>query len=106
MKFRKKPVVIEALKWTGSNIQELSEWAAAAHYERGGAVPTKRLGIALPLDLVSRGDGEFDLVIKTLEGEMKANYGDWVICGIGGEFYPCRPDIFEATYDATTIGWP
>jgi hypothetical protein len=85
MKFRKKPVVIEAWKWQpddkGKN--ELGwpiEW---------GSKPHKWLVSAIDLTLF----------IPTLEGEMKATNGDWIIKGIKGEFYPCKPDIFEATYE-------
>lgn len=39
------------------------------------------------------------LIIPTLEGEMRADLGDWIICGVKGEFYPCKPDIFDATYE-------
>lgn len=75
-KFRKKPVVIEAFPWTG---QRPSEWPAWA---------TK----------VRLLDGRH-LVIDTLEGMMKADLGDWIICGVKGEQYPCKPDIFYATYE-------
>ena len=99
MKFRKKPVVIEAIFWTGSNIREVSLWAASAHFEHGGAEPNERHEVALPIELISKGDGEFDLVIRTLEGELRASHGDWIICGVKGEFYPCKPDVFDATYE-------
>lgn len=81
MKFRKKPVEIEAVQWSGSNWHEMLAWAK---WEEGGDVWT---------------DGNI-LKIKTLEGTMDANPGDWVICGVKGELYPCKPDIFEATYEA------
>jgi len=76
-KFRKKPVVIEAIKYTGKNATEITRFIT--------------------------GDVEamaFDETIKTLEGEMHASVGDWIIKGVKGEFYPCKPDIFEATYEA------
>lgn len=76
MKFRKKPVVIEAIQWTGQNEGEL------ANFMRQPAV--------------SQGKG---LLIDTLEGEMRADPGDWIIRGVKGEFYPCKPDIFAATYE-------
>lgn len=78
-KFRKKPVVIEAVQWTGSNGNEIVRFITG-----------------LP-------DAEaFDETIKTLEGEMHASVGDWIIKGVKGEFYPCKPDIFEATYEPAT----
>lgn len=58
------------------------------------------------LEAVDRGDIWFQggdvpyLTIKTLEGEVRADLGDWIIKGAGGEIYPCKPDIFEATYEA------
>lgn len=80
-KYRKKPVVIDAVQWTGDK-ECLADLPGADFHE--GAI--HRLDGALP--------------IRTLEGEMVANVGDWIIKGIAGEFYPCKPDIFEATYDA------
>lgn len=91
MKFRKKPVVIEAIQWNNINYKEISEF----------------VGITLAPDLESetaylagKGAPIFSLSIPTLEGKMKAMPGDWIIKGIKGEFYPCKPDIFEATYEA------
>jgi hypothetical protein len=80
-KFRKKPVEIEAAKWTGKNQGALMQWV-----ERMGGRAHWRF------------DGD-DLYIKTLEGEMHAAKGDWIIRGVKGEYYPCKPDIFESTYD-------
>lgn len=75
MKYRTKPVVIEAVLWEGTNFTEVEEFCPDARYEEGA------------------------FTIKTFEGTMRANKGDWIIKGIRGEFYPCKPDIFEATYD-------
>ena len=83
MRFKKKPVEIEAIQWKG-------EWMPVEHFlDRVG---NKRL-------IRQFGD---ELEIKTLEGTMTAAYGDWLICGVKGELYPCKPDIFEATYDPVT----
>lgn len=83
-KFRKKPVVIEALQWTGENIEEIKDFAG------GGAVIHK----------IFEGTGpEYFLQIITLEGVMEASHGDFIIKGVNGEFYPCKPDIFEKTYE-------
>ena len=76
-KFRKKPVVIEAIKWTGDNYEEIANFLGEA----------RRL---IP------GNG---LEIYTLEGIMSASIGDYIIKGVQGEFYPCKPDIFELTYE-------
>lgn len=80
MKFRKKPVVIEAVRWTGDNADEIAAFARSAMWPHG------------------------DLVIPTLEGAHRANIGDWIIRGVQGEFYPCKPDIFDATYEAVPDG--
>lgn len=78
MKFRKKPVVIEAIRFMGDN-QEI----------------VKLFGV-VGIDYCG---GKDTLSIRTLEGTMTAQKGDWIIKGIKGEFYPCKPDIFEATYE-------
>jgi hypothetical protein len=75
-RFVKKPVVIEAVQWTGENRGEIAMFAMN--------------------HCVFNSE---ELIIKTLEGAYKANVGDWIIKGIAGEFYPCKPDIFEVTYD-------
>lgn len=79
MKFRKKPVVIEAIRWTGKNLNEIFSFTGSE---------------AITNDFM-----ENYLEIETLEGVMKASKGDWIIKGVKGEFYPCKPDIFEATYE-------
>lgn len=103
MKFRKKPVVVEAFMWTGreSDLPAFSTWASHADFEHRSRAPLPR-GHELPLDVVSEGGGRWRLEIKTLEGVVTASPGDWVICGVAGEFYPCKPSIFEATYEAVT----
>lgn len=75
--YRKKPVTIEALEWTGTNQDELYQFVPP-HLRREEA------------------DG---LTIITLEGDHRANIGDFIIKGVKGEFYPCKPDIFALTYD-------
>lgn len=86
-KFRKKPVVIEAFKWTGDWEQEEDpEWCVDAM--KDGTVSIDR-----------RLNGSIWLRINTLEGVMFAARGDWIIRGVKGEIYPCKPDIFEATYE-------
>jgi hypothetical protein len=86
MKFKKKPVVIEAKLWDGDWYEMLS-WADSV--STGG--PTY-------LFIVDQ-HSHHDLHVHTLEGDMKADRGDMVICGVKGEFYFCKPDIFEATYE-------
>jgi len=81
MKFRKKPVVIEAVQWlgTGESMDEIRDLDP---------------GTQQTVDFTS--DNVF---IFTLEGQMIASIGDWIIKGVKGELYPCKPDIFEATYE-------
>lgn len=78
-KFVKKPVVIDAMKYTGHNLLDVITWLSA-----NGK------------DFVHK-DGV--LAISTLEGNMEVSVGDWVIRGVQGEFYPCKPDIFIQCYD-------
>lgn len=93
MKFRKKPVVIEAVQWTGDNLRQIIAFTDGPPVTRTTNAGMKWDEYA---DLVKR-EG---LKIFTLEGAMMATEGDWIIRGIKGEFYPCKPDIFEATYEA------
>ena len=88
MKFRKKPVVIEAVKWTGENLREVIKFT--------GLHPFANKWTWEEYAEVVRKDG---LKIFTTEGPLMATIGDWIIKGVKGEFYPCKPDIFEATYD-------
>ena len=86
--FRKKPVVIEAVQFLGwesfSEMRETWEtpFSSIAVFYNGSSTETMRL------------------TIDTMEGTMTATIGDWIIRGIKGEFYPCKKDIFEATYEA------
>ncbi len=86
MKFRKKPVVIEAHQYDG-DWQEALDWCMSVSSGSNGLEST---GL-----MVDNGK----LSVKTLEGVMKVGYLDWIICGVNGEFYPCKPDIFEKTYE-------
>lgn len=78
-KFRKKPVTIEAIQWLGTNLSEIDDFA-------GGSIANKGT----------------TLVIHTLEGDMEASISDYIIKGVNGEFYPCKPDIFAKTYEEIT----
>ena len=87
MKFRKKPIVIDAFIWTGGPDQtEDPEWIVEALCDKRARI-------------LAKGTGGVVLMIQTDEGEMRAQPGDWIIKGIEGELYPCKPDIFEATYE-------
>lgn len=82
-KFRKKPVTVEAHLFTGKNYDEVREFMELEYLkwkpQRGTAV---------------------SVYVQTLEGEMEAMPGDWIVKGVKGEFYPCKPDIFDITYEA------
>ena len=93
-RFKKKPVVIEAFQMTHETRQDNQDWPnwlnQAWQLERdepGAVFPTEE------------GTGDGTVSIYTPEGEMLVNFGDWIIQGIHGELYPCKPEIFAATYD-------
>jgi hypothetical protein len=82
MKFRKKPIVIEAVQFNDSTerlmqLSEIVDMEVVVSYSVSGPV----------------------MLIKTLEGVMEAKVNDWIIKGVNGEVYPCKPDIFEKTYE-------
>lgn len=81
-RYRKKPVVIEAMQFDGTleGATRVVVWAG------GNLVASEERGVA-------------SIEIPTLEGTLTASSGDWVIRGVKGELYPCKPDIFEATYE-------
>ena len=78
-KFRKKPVVIDAYQYLDTNVRTIHDFVGDQWVWKAG-VPH----------------------IRTLEGDMTVAYGDWIIRGVQGEFYPCNPDIFEQTYEPVT----
>ena len=80
-KYRKKPVVVEAVQWNGSNVSEIS--------------------VFIGTDVNARYVGD-TVIIPTLEGDMTASKGDWIIRGVNGEYYPCKPDVFAKTYEPVT----
>lgn len=84
MKYRKKPVIIEAVKWTGDNISEICKFTKRdiSHLLRSG-----------------------QLYIETLEGIMKASIGDFIVKGVSCEFYPCKPEVFYQTYEKVVDMW-
>jgi len=90
MKYRKKPVVIEARQFTtnneadNENMERLCDWMNAR----------------MPNATMKAWHDNTSIFIPTLEGQMRADVGDWIIQGVKGEFYPCKPDIFTATYES------
>ena len=83
MKYRKKPIVVEAKQFTNESKDSVYRWASSI---RMNVEPSTR-------------EGKPVLLIPTLEGEMVASLGDYIIQGVSGEIYPCKPDIFEKTYE-------
>ena len=99
MKFRKKPIVIEAMQLVGTNAEMHAVYQWVEANTQGSFDPHADM---LPASGVSIDPGTGFMLIATLEGVMQAKPGDWIIQGVQGEFYPCKPDIFEATYVAVT----
>lgn len=84
MKYRKKPVVIEAVRWTCDNWKEIETF----------------LGADVMFGTIYEPDPACVACIDTLEGKMYARPGDYIIKGVNGEYYPCKPDVFAKTYEA------
>lgn len=78
-RYRKKPIVFETIRWSGTNSVEIIDWIDGVWQ--------------------AQVDINGDLLIETLDGVMKATQGDFIIKGIKGEFYPCKPDIFLESYE-------
>ena len=88
MKFRKRPIVVDAVQWFPPGDSELRY----RHIE----------GVYIQAEDIAAHNGNY--LIDTLEGPLRVSPGDWIIRGIKGELYPCKPDIFEATYEASEGG--
>jgi len=88
MKYRKKPIVIDAIQWDGNNLKEVIDLIGLHESAKKWTWKEYEKKVA-----------EQGLKIFTLEGTMMASIGDYIIKGINGEFYPCKPDIFEASYE-------
>ena len=89
MKYKKKPIIIDAIQFNGLNLEEIKEF----------------VGDKLVYDIidtawqVGKGRPHILMKIKTLEGDMNVSEMDYIIKGVNGEFYPCKPDIFNKTYE-------
>ena len=91
MRYRKKPVVVEAFQLKDSHFVDT--------HMPGYGTPTwfkDSVGVVVTMNFSMNGNS---CTIETLEGEMQASIDDWIIRGVKGELYPCKPDIFEATYE-------
>ena len=93
MKYKKKPVEVEAVQFNGRNVGEIEVFIGKKLKSRVFSDAAYQAGVAAPL---------FEIDIETLEGTMTATPNDYIIKGVKGEFYPCKPDIFQATYDPVT----
>ena len=80
-RYVKKPIEIEAVQWTGDNRREIFDFCTLSYFNTDFET------------------GNLKLNIQTLEGNMEASVGDYIIKGVAGEFYPCKPKIFELTYE-------
>lgn len=85
MRFRKIPVEIDAIQWTGGNLKDCIDFLGNSF---GGHKADRTP------------NGKSEIMVLTLEGHHIASKGDWLIRGVNGEHYPCKPDIFEKTYEA------
>lgn len=80
-RYRTKPCEIEAIQWTGLNLEEIIDF------------------VGRPFDSTIHSNGTAYIIITTLEGDMRASVGDYIIKGLRGEFYPCKPDVFVKKYE-------
>ena len=101
-KYRKKPVIIEAIQWDGKNLVDVSAFL----YNKTRKEALKEINSS---DISCKKWDDYEsivigegLTIDTIEGRMKADIGDYIIKGVNGEFYPCKPDIFAKTYEEVT----
>lgn len=98
-KYRKRPVVVEAVQWNGNNLMEIVSFMRGLSqigFRKSLDVSSVEFQKWTDYEAIVDRDG---LTVNTLEGKMKANIGDYIIKGVNGEFYPCKLDIFEKTYD-------
>ena len=90
-KYKKKPIIIEAVQWTGINLEEIESF----------------VGDSLDYNYKTHWDSSdlsnIEVKIKTLEGDHIVSIGDYIIKGVNGEFYPCKPDIFKKTYESVAL---
>ena len=103
--YRKKPVTVEAAQWDGSreSLGAICRWVNSCpevvnEDEEPSGDPT--------MDFLTEGDEIRDVQIYTLEGPLRVSPGDWIIKGVKGEFYPCKPDVFDATYESFPLQAP
>jgi hypothetical protein len=96
MKYRKKPIVIEAFQMTEARRSNNTDWPEWLNYAWNKEI--SEVGSVSPKDFPNS-TGTDKLCVQTLEGPLNVDWDDYIIRGIQGELYPCKPDIFESTYD-------
>lgn len=100
MKYRKKPVVVEAFQMTRQRRDDNSDWPCWLHmaWQKGPSGQG-----AVFASMYPNSNGKDKLAIQTLEGMMIVEWGDWIIKGSQGELYPCKPDVFAEVYEAVEV---
>ena len=93
MKYKKKPVIIDAVQWTGKNQREMFDFLTQDTFKE------EYMTVSGDHFYIDHNKVEGGLIIKTLEGEHLATIGDYIIRGVKGEYYPCKEDIFNQTYE-------
>lgn len=96
-KYRKKPVIVEAVRHLPENTLEMYQFIT--NNPKATDTDIKNRGDNFYIDFCNGACQLGDLIIKTLDGDMRCNLGDWIIKGVRGEFYPCNPDVFEKVYE-------
>lgn len=96
MKARKKPAIVECVQWNGKNVVEVYNFLESKNVQTQYEVNQAGNNFYIKFEV---GKAMGTLIIKTLEGEHVASIGDYIIKGVHGEFYPCKPDIFKETYE-------
>lgn len=102
MKYKKKPVIIDAVQWTGKNHREMFDFLTENTFKE------ESMTVSGDHFYIDHNKVEGGLIIKTLEGEHLATIGDYIIRGVKGEYYPCKEDIFHQTYEieeSNTLTW-
>lgn len=103
-RYRKKPVEIEAVEIDRANMGDLLALLGDEPKDKAFFVYRDEQGVVFEDETMAPDDADLVLQVVTLEGVMTGEPGDFLIKGIQGEFYPCKPDIFEATYEAVSDG--
>ena len=101
-KYVKKPIIIEAIQWTGKNLIDIYAFLCDKSHEEIIEEINHDFQDTCVWDNYEANIVQNGLYISTLEGKLKSDIGDYIIKGVNGEFYPCKPDIFAKTYEEVT----